>query len=125
MANASKIAKQILYAIGRGFTIFFKALGRSIARSYRNYQNQKRIEEEQRRYYAQIERENYYAGRGYAKGVSAVREQERVRMEEERAVRQANRNFEKMFTLPKVNDNVFFDEDRSKKRKKRSKTYYF
>lgn len=122
MANAKRIAKQVLYAIGKGFWFFFRALGRGIASIYRQYQEQKRIEDEQRRYYADIERENYHAGKGYARGMADVREQERVRRQNDREQREYNRRINKMFEAPKVNNN-FLTEDfpaNSKRKKKRS-----
>jgi hypothetical protein len=64
------------------------------------------------------ERENYHAGRGYAKGVADVRARERAIQQEERNQNQAMRNIEKMFEVPKMNDNFLFDSDSPKKKKR-------
>lgn len=103
-----------------GLWIFCKLLGRSIQTAYYNYEARKRVEEEQRRYYAQIERENYHAGRGYARGVADVREQERMKRQDERDQRAYWKNLNKMYEVPSVNENAFLGEPPHRKKKKRS-----
>lgn len=126
-ANGKNIVKSILvgfgkvfYYFGKGLWIFCKLLGRGIQRAYYEHQARQRVEDEQRRYYAQIERENYHAGRGYARGMADVREQERIRRQNESNERQYWKNLNKMYEVPQVNENAFFGEPSSRKKKKRS-----
>jgi hypothetical protein len=126
-ANGKNVAKTIVIGIGKvfyyfgvGLWIFCKLLGRGIQTAYHNYEAKKRVEAEQRRYYAQIERENYHAGRGYARGVADVRSQERARQRDERDYRAYQKRLNKMFEPPQVNDNLFLGDAPSRKKKKRS-----
>ena len=127
MADAKRIAKQILRGIGKGFYyfgkgiyIFAKFTAKQIGISYRNYQKQKRIEEQQSRYDRQTERENYYAGRGYARGMADVREIDRAKRQNERNSRKYLQNMgNQMFDVPKVNDDYFNQDPFNPKRKRR------
>ena len=67
-----------------GLWTFGKLLGRGIQRAYHENEARKRVENEQRQYYGQIERENYHAGRGYARGQVFVQNEERQRRQDER-----------------------------------------
>ena len=85
MVDSKKIAKKVLRGIGKGFYytgkglyIVSRAVGRSIAKEYRNSQERQRIEAEQRRYYQHIERENFHAGRGWTRGAANSAREERI-----------------------------------------------
>ena len=110
--SAKYYAKRILYGIGKALYLFgkgtwfvLKGLGKAIGIAYRNYQERQRIEEERRAYYRGIERENYAAGRGYARGVAGVEEEYRIRRQNERERRDAQRRFENQM-FPKVNEHL-------------------
>jgi hypothetical protein len=111
---------KIFYYFGVGLWIFGKLLGRGMKRAYFEHEARQRLENEQRRYYAQIERENYHAGRGYARGMADVREQERIRRQNEHDERQYWKNLNDMFEVPQVNENAFLPDAPKRKKKKHS-----
>ncbi len=111
---------KVFYYFGKGLWIFGKLLGRGIKRAYYEHQARQRVVNEQRQFYTEIERENYYAGRGYAQGVADVRERERLKRQNEREQKQYYNNLNKMFEVPQVNGNAFFPDAPKSKKKKRS-----
>ena len=126
-ASGKDIAKSILtgigkvfYYFGKGLWIFCKLLGRGIKNAYYEHQARQKVENEQRRYYAQIERENYHAGRGYARGMADVREQERLRRQDERNQQDFQKRMNKMWEVPQINENAFLGEPPTRRKKKRS-----
>jgi hypothetical protein len=126
-ANGKNIVKSILigfgkvfYYFGKGLWIFGKLLGRGIKRAHYEHQANQRIIDRQRQHEARIERESYYAGRGYARGMADVREQERLKRQDIREQREAQKRFNKMWEVPPLNENAFFGEPQTRKKKKRS-----
>lgn len=126
-ANGKNIAKSVLKGIGKvfcyfgkGLWIFAKEMGRGIQRAYHNYQVQKQIENERRQNYAEIEREGYYEERGRARAQYEFRERDRIRRQNERDERQYWKNVNKMYAVPKMNDNFLVGDAPSRKKKKRS-----
>jgi len=125
MNDATYYTKRILYGIGKAFYLvgkgihfLLKALAKDVSIAYQNYQERQRIEEARRRYYRGIERENYAAGRGWARGMANVREEDRIGRENNYARRNAVRRFEKqMFDDPKINESFFLQDFSPKKRK--------
>jgi hypothetical protein len=103
-----------------GLWIFGKLLGRGIQRAYHENEARKRFAEQDRQYYAQIERENYHAGRGYARGQAFVQNEERLRRQDERDRIAYNKRLNKMWEVPQVNENAFFPNPPNRKKKKRS-----
>lgn len=110
----------MFYYFGVGLWIFGKLLGRGIQRAYHENEARKRVENEQRRYYGQIERENYHAGRGYARGQAFVQNEERQSRQDERDQKENWRRMNKMWEVPRVNENAFLGEPPNRKKKKRS-----
>ncbi len=111
---------KVFYYFGKGLWVFFKLLGRGIKNAYYANQAKQKVESEQRKYFAQIEKENYHAGKGYAMGMAEVREQERLRRKDEREQRQFQKQFNKTWEVPTLKENAFFGEPPNRKKKKRS-----
>ena len=132
MANSKKIAKRILRIVGKGFYYFGKGLwllakgiGKDIRILYRDYEERRRIEEMRRQHYLGIERENYYAGRGWARGAADVTESVRIRRQNERDNREHMRRLDRMFELPQVNDDFFTQDLEPRRRKKKRSMFGF
>jgi len=126
VADAKRIAWQILRAIGKGFYylgkgiwLLAKGIGKGIGILYREYQERRRIEAIRREHYRGIERENFHAGRGWAKGVAEVNENERLKRQNERDHREQMKRLNKMFEPPKMNNNFFVQDIEPKKKKKK------
>ena len=129
MADAKRIAKQILYVfgkglyyVGKGLWLFIKAVGKGIQASYRRYEEQQRLQAIRQAELWEIEEENRSAGRGWTRGMADVRGQERIRQRNERDRRGMLRRFEKSYNEPKVNDSFLTEgfPANSKRKKRRS-----
>jgi hypothetical protein len=127
MADAKRIAKQVLrgfgkglWYVGKGLWWFIKVVARDIQRSYRQYQERERLRAIRQAELDRITEENIAAGKGWAIGTAQVREQERIRRQNERDQREYWKNLNRMYEVPQVNENAFFGDSPNRKKKKRS-----
>jgi hypothetical protein len=123
MTTAKERVRNFFVGCGRAIGDFARWFANERRQYHEEQRAKKQIAQERSQYYESIEEEGRAYGRGVARGMAEVREQERAIRENERALRKYFKGYDESDT--KFNGDFLTEDLEPKKRKKKRSIFDF